>query len=112
MSGGLLTRAIVRPPASNFASGLTTVDLGEPDLSTALKQHTAYCDALRSCGLNLTSLPPDDQYPDSTFVEDTAILTAQCAIITRPGADTRRGEVESIESELLKMFDGIGLIQP
>jgi len=100
----LFTRAIVRPPSRTFAAGLTTVDLGQPDYATALKQHESYCEALRSCGLSLTHLPSDDQYPDSTFVEDTAILTERCAVLTLPGAETRRGEVKSIQSELEKAY--------
>ena len=100
-----LTHAIVRLPSSNFHLGHTTIDLGEPDHSTALKQHGAYCEALKDCGLTLTLLPPDPQYPDSTFVEDAAVLTERCAIITRPGAESRRGEVTSIEKELAKSFE-------
>ena len=101
------TRAIVRPPGVNFSAGLTTVNLGKPVYEVALKQHADYCEALRSCGLHVTSLPIDERYSDSTFVEDTAILTKHCAIITRPGADTRRGEITSIEKELASSFNEI-----
>ncbi|HJX90451.1 MAG TPA: arginine deiminase-related protein [Pyrinomonadaceae bacterium] len=101
------TRAIVRPPGVNFSAGLTTVNLGTPVYDLALKQHAEYCEALRSCGLRVTSLAVDEQYPDSTFVEDTAILTKRCAIITRPGAETRRGEITSIERELATSFKEI-----
>jgi dimethylargininase len=107
----LLTRARVRPPSTNFAAGLTTVDLGTPDYAKALQQHAAYCDALRSLGLTLSALPADPRHPDSTFVEDTAILTEFCAIITRPGAESRRGEVAGIESELAKCFHDIRSIR-
>jgi dimethylargininase len=107
----MLTHAIVRPPSTNFSDGLTTVNLGAPDYKTALRQHATYCEALQSCGLTLAALPADDQHPDATFVEDTAILTSRCAIITRPGAETRRGETTSIERELAKSFDEIGFIQ-
>ena len=101
------TRAIVRPPGVNFSAGLTTVNLGTPAYELALKQHAEYCEALRLCGLRVMSLPIDERYPDSTFVEDTAILTKYCAIITRPGADTRRGEITSIEKELASSFNEI-----
>jgi dimethylargininase len=101
------TRAIVRPPGVNFSAGLTTVNLGTPAYELALKQHAEYCEALRLCGLRVMSLPTDERYPDSTFVEDTAILTKHCAIITRPGADTRRGEIISIEKELASSFNEI-----
>ena len=100
----LFTRAIVRPPGANFSAGLTTVDLGIPNHNLALSQHAAYCKALVSCGLTVTTLPVDDDYPDSTFVEDTAIITERGAIITHPGADTRRGETVSISSELSRYF--------
>jgi dimethylargininase len=101
------TRAIVRPPGVNFSAGLTTVNLGTPVYELALKQHAEYCETLRSCGLRVTSLPIDERYPDSTFVEDAAILTKHCAIITRPGAETRRGEITSIERELASSFNEI-----
>ena len=98
------TRAIVRPPCSTFADGLTTVDLGTPDYSRALHQHEQYCRALQSCGLLLINLDADAAYPDSTFVEDTALLTERGAILTRPGADSRTGEVTAIEPVLRQFF--------
>jgi dimethylargininase len=99
------TRAIVRPPARNFADGLTTVDLGAPDVELALRQHAAYCNALEKHGCTLTRLPADDAYPDSTFVEDTAlILPGQGAILSRPGAASRAGEVDTIATALTGVF--------
>ncbi|MEO6172687.1 MAG: hypothetical protein ABIP02_06180, partial [Arenimonas sp.] len=71
----MFTKAIVRLPASNFADGLTTVDMGVPDFDKTIKQHRQYCDALVQCGLMLTHLEADSNHPDSTFVEDTAVLT-------------------------------------
>ncbi len=100
----MFTRAIVKEPCASFASGLTTIDLGNPDQEIVLRQHQAYCAALESCGLELVRLPPDDQYPDSTFVEDTALLTDRGAVLTRPGADSRRAEVESIAPVVRKYF--------
>ncbi|HXD50484.1 MAG TPA: amidinotransferase, partial [Burkholderiales bacterium] len=78
----MFKRAIVRPPSASFAQGLTSADLGKPDIDKALEQHARYCAALEQCGLELTRLPPDVGHPDSTFVEDTAILTARGAILT------------------------------
>ena len=71
----MLTKAIVRLPAPNFSEGLTTADLGTPDYERALVQHAAYCQALEQCGLNVIKLEPDPLFPDSTFVEDVAIVT-------------------------------------
>jgi len=99
-----MKHALVRPPGPNFADGLTTVDLGRPDYGRALEQHAAYCDALERCGLTLTRLAPDPRHPDSTFVEDTAVLTPLGAILTRPGAPTRSGEVEAIRGPLSAFY--------
>lgn len=99
------SRAITRTPSHNFAQGLTTVDLGVPDFPLALEQHTQYCQVLAQCGLTITNLFPDEIYPDATFVEDTAIITAQGAILTHPGAASRSGEVTSIKVALSEFFD-------
>ena len=100
----LFTRAIVRIPGSNFDAGLTTADFGAPQLDLVLQQHRLYCQALSQCGLALTPLDADLRYPDSTFVEDTAILTPRGAILTRPGAASREGEVEAIRPAILSFF--------
>jgi dimethylargininase len=94
------TKAIVRPPGLSFSSGLTTAGLGPPNLARAREQHDEYCDALERCGLSLIHLEAEPLLPDSPFVEDTAILTERAAILTRPGARSRRGEVASIRKAL------------
>ena len=98
------TRALVRPPASNFADGVTTSGLGAPDIELALRQHETYCRTLERLGLSLTRLAPNPVYPDSTFVEDTAIVTERGAILTRPGAPSRAGEVASVGAALGRWF--------
>jgi dimethylargininase len=104
LGGRVFTQAIVRGPGKNFADGLTTVDLGVPDYDRVMKQWEAYCAALIDCGLTLTELAEDLRFPDSTFVEDTAILTAHHAMLTRPGAGTREGEVEAIAPAVRKFY--------
>ena len=113
-SSRILTRAIVRPPAPNFAEGLTTVDLGAPIYELAVKQHAAYCAALEECGLTVTYLEADPAYPDSTFVEDTAVLTDGGAMLTRPGAPSRLGEVRSIGEVVRNLVTAsrIEMVQP
>ncbi len=108
----MFSRALVREPAANFSQGLTTSGLGAPDFERAVKQHAAYCAALERCGLTITKLGPDSAYPDSTFVEDTAILTERGAILTRPGAPSRRGEVASIRTSLENFFSNIVDVEP
>lgn len=107
----MFTKAIVRKPCTRFAAGLTSVDLGPPNLERAHEQHEAYCLALKSCGLEVIQLPPDEECPDSTFVEDTAILTARGAIITRPGAESRLNEIDSIEPILRRYYKELGSIR-
>src|SRR5258708_1444695 len=103
----MFQRAIVRPPGANFAEGLTRADLGAPNYQRALEQHDAYCVALEQCGLTLTRLEPDANYPDSTFVEDTAILTGRCAVLARPGASSRAGEAASMRDVLTTFFPSV-----
>jgi dimethylargininase len=104
------THAIVRPPAATFAAGITTSGLGPPDLAHALDQHDAYCRTLERLGVSLVRLAPDAEFPDSTFVEDAAIVTTRGAILTRPGAPSRAGETAAVGATLGGWFpelDGI-----
>ncbi len=102
--------AIVRAPGPNFAAGLTSASLGTPDFDRVLVQHQRYCAALERCGLTLIRLEADERYPDSTFVEDTAILTLHGAILTRPGAESRRGEAESMQVVLDSLYPSLSTI--
>ena len=108
----MFRRAIVRPPGANFAEGLTTSGLGAPDLGLAQRQHESYCGALEECGLELIRLPVDSGRPDSTFVEDTAILTVQSAILARPGAPSRREEVAEVGDAVRKVYRVVHKIEP
>jgi dimethylargininase len=56
-------KAIVRRPGRSFSEGITTANLGKPDFEKALDQHSAYCDALKGCGLELIVLEADERYP-------------------------------------------------
>jgi dimethylargininase len=96
----MFTKAIVRIPSRNIADGLTTSSLGLPDYPLTVNQHKEYINALNLCGLEVIILEPDDNFPDSTFVEDTAILIPHCAIITNPGAPSRKGEIIEISNIL------------
>ncbi len=113
----MFTQAITRKPGSNYADGLTTVDLGVPNYQKTLAEHDEYLLALKKCGLQLFELPPDPQFPDGTFVEDTAILLAESsplgsgAILTRPGAGSRAGEVLDMKKQLQDFFPDLAEIQ-
>jgi len=100
----MYTKAIVRRPGRNFAKGITTSTLGQPDYNKALEQHAAYCNALARCGVELTVLDADERYPDGCFVEDTAVVNSRVAVISRPGAASRMGE----EKEIALVLAGFG----
>ena len=96
----MITFAVTRTPAHTMGRGITTAGLGPPDYEMALRQHEKYVRALESIGLEVMVLPAAPEFPDAHFVEDTAVVTPEMAVIARPGAQSRRGEEETIEPVL------------
>jgi dimethylargininase len=84
--------------------GLSSAGLGLPDHEQALRQHEAYADALRRCGVETVILDADENAPDSVFIEDTAVLSEKVAVIARPGAVSRRGEESDVAAVLAGYF--------
>ena len=107
----MFSRAIVRQPGNSLVNGITTAGLGAPDYELALKQHGQYIDALEQCGLEVTVMPADENYPDGLFIEDAALVMSGCAVSTRPGASERRGEVGKVASELLSFYEQVEAIE-
>jgi dimethylargininase len=107
----MFSRAIIRIPSKSVVNGLRATDLGPPLYKRALEQHSEYISALKKCGLGVIVLDPDEDFPDATFVEDTALLTPNVAIITNPGAPTRQGETKQIQSVLVDFFQSIEAIK-
>lgn len=105
-------RAITREPSKNFALGLTTASLGNPDYALIMKQHHAYVSILQSLGLEVVILPPLAKFPDAYFVEDVAIVTSRIAVITNPGAAARTGEKEFIEATLAQYLPIARILAP
>lgn len=93
----MFSNAIARTPAANAGKGITTAALGRPEVPLMRAQHDAYLRALDSLGVSITLLEADERFPDGCFVEDTAVVTPDCAVITRLGAPPRRGEEVAIE---------------
>lgn len=79
---------------------LTYLDRTPIHPARARAQHEQYLHALRGLGLNVISLPEEPDLPDSVFVEDTAIVLDEVAVLTNPGADSRKPEVASVERTL------------
>lgn len=96
----MFTRAITRRPSEEMVDGITSQDLGKPIFDLALEQHEAYVQALRDLGLEVTVLEAEPGYPDCCFVEDTAVVCEDFAIIAPLGAPTRQGEQKTIEPVL------------
>ena len=97
-----------------MVEGITSnPQLGKPDYELALCQHDTYIEALKQSGVQVTVLPADERYPDSCFVEDPAVITRKCAIITNPGAASRNGEKDEIIGAIREFFpeDQIEYIQ-
>lgn len=105
------TTAIVRAVPATLATGITSATLGVPDFERACEQHARYVAALESCGLEVVTLEADDRFPDSVFIEDTAVVTDRCAIISRPGAESRRGEISAVEAALSGLRDNVERVQ-
>ena len=107
----MFTRALVRTPGRSLVEGLTSANQGIPKYHKALDQHAAYIEALTDCGLAVDVLPPLEEFPDACFIEDVALLTPHCAILTRPGAPTRLGEISGMREVLGKYYDNFEQIQ-
>ncbi|HZY41701.1 MAG TPA: arginine deiminase-related protein, partial [Anaerolineae bacterium] len=93
--------AITRDISPNFNQcELTHLDRTPIDVALAQAQHHQYQAALRALGCEVIALPAELDLPDSVFVEDVAIVLDEVAIITRPGADSRRPEAQLIAAAL------------
>jgi dimethylargininase len=92
-----LTRAV---PPSIAQCELTHVSRAPIDLARATLQHQQYEEALVALGCTVQRLPPTPGLPDSVFVEDTAVVLPEVAVMTRPGAESRRGEVADVATAL------------
>ena len=79
---------------------LTYIEREAIDVDIARRQHRLYEGILRDLGCQVERLPEDSDFPDSVFVEDIAVVLDEIAIITLPGAPSRRGERSSIERAL------------
>ena len=101
------THAISRTPSTSIVDGLRAEDRGAPDANLFLNEHEAYVAALEDTGVAVTVLEPLEDYPDSVFVEDPALILSGVAILLRPGAPSRAGEAAAIRPALKAQCDGL-----
>ena len=92
-----MTIAITRHVSPRFNEcEITHIERTPIDMNIARAQHEAYVHALAELGCQVIELPEEPDLPDSVFVEDTAFILPEVAVITRPGADSRKPEIETI----------------
>jgi len=103
--------ALVRAPARSVIHGLSSQPGPRPLFEAIEREHAEYVRALEECGLSVETLPPLEDYPDSIFVEDPALVFGNAAIVLRPGAQTRLGEVTEIEPVLSRRFERVLRLQ-
>jgi dimethylargininase len=95
--------AVTRPVSPTLADcELTHLTRVSIDVERAVAQHDAYEALLRSLGVSVVRAPAAPEHPDAVFIEDTAIVLDELAVITRPGAAARRGELEGVAEVLAK----------
>ncbi len=104
-------RAITRKPSASIVDGLRAADIGTPDLAQMLKDHAHYVAVLRETGADVLELPALEDFPDAVFVEDTALCLHEGAILMRPGAQTRSGEVAEMAPALRGFYDQVLAIE-
>jgi dimethylargininase len=109
-AGGIV--AIVRPPTRALTRcELTHLARVPIDVDRALAQHAGYVEALRALGATVVSLPPEPDLPDAVFVEDVAIVLDEVAVMTNPGAESRRAEATSV-AQRLEAYRPLEWMQP
>lgn len=97
---GLFDKVLVRPPGESYEDCLSKNPLHDTiDLEKTFEQHKRYIKVLEKNGVEVQELPPLDSYPDSIFIQDTALIgeSSNTAVICRFGVSQRRGEEKSVE---------------
>lgn len=104
--------ALVRRPSRRLSEGLVTHVARTPvDLDLADRQYGAYCDALSITGWQLHQVEPIEECPDSVFVEDTVVVVDGLAVLTRPGAPSRRPELAGAEQAVRELGLAVAWIE-
>lgn len=105
------THAIIRKPGKSIVHGLRAEELGTPNYEQMCRDHAEYAATLKDSGATVIELPALEVYPDALFVEDTALVLPEGAILMRPGAPTRMGEVTHMEDVLVGLFGSVRTIE-
>lgn len=107
------SHAIVREVPNAFERALRSKEPETPiDVARARAQHERYCEALQTLGLTLLRLSADERFPDCPFVEDTAVVLGEGAIIANLGAPSRRGEEQAVAEALAEYMELYEIVEP
>ena len=105
--------ALTREVSSRIAEcELTFIDRQPIDFDRAVQQHQQYEQLLRGMGVNVLQIPADDDCPDCCFLEDTALVLDELAIVTRPGSESRRQEVGGVATVIKQHRDVVQIEAP
>jgi dimethylargininase len=104
--------ALVRPVPDCFDRALVREGAPVIDTDVARAQHLEYCRHLAGAGYQVQIVPADEAHPDCVFIEDTAVVIGDTALITRPGAVGRRGEIEPVAEALSRYFRTTRVVAP
>ncbi len=104
--------ALLRAVPGSFSAALSSEPAASIDVALARVQHDAYRRALEVGGFATSVLPADDDHPDCPFIEDTAVVIGDRALITRPGHRSRRGEVSAVAAALRTMVEVETMLPP
>lgn len=108
-----MTVAITRKISPRFSEcEITHIERTPIDMNIARQQHDTYVNLLTELGCNVIELPEEQNLPDSVFVEDVAFILPEAAVITRPGADSRKPETQSIIPHLAKHLPLVHIVEP
>lgn len=107
------THAWVRAPTAAYARCLRQHDGPDPDAELAVRQHQGYVAALREAGIAVEIVPSAESLPDACFVEDAAVILSDAvAVLSRPGAASRRAEVATLAPVLGRTLVLERLVEP
>ncbi len=101
------SQAIARLPGRSVVQGLREGDREDPEFNLVLAEHAAYVMAMRDLGIDVHVLPAKEDFPDSIFVEDCALVFGEGAILLKSGAESRVGEAPLIAPVLARHFDTV-----
>ena len=111
MQSYTFSHAITRKPSTSIVAGLRAVDTGTPDLGLMQAHHADYITALRATGAEVIELGALEAFPDSVFVEDTALCLPKGAVVMRPGAPSRLGEAAEMAPHLQALYGEVVRIE-